>query len=267
MGLVAAVGGACTIGCDTRLLASAQQDFEHVISDDGDTMVRGAGGTRVNGNGFTRVAGNGITLVSGNGITLVSGRGETHVGGTGFTVVERTDPTVVAGNGGTLVIGNGQLTVPGNAAIVAEGANRINAGDRSTVYSSSSNLFTHDGTGAGIIDGGDIEFSGFADAGFTRNVTVQNANSLTVAPGIPTRIQNGTTFTIGCTAQETLENLQRAMELVPDNGQQMAPSIYLSDSFPVSCRYLRIFYLVVGSAALAAASKTFLKNYNTQALD
>lgn len=198
MGLAVAVGVPSQGYGSSTHTVSAQVD--HVIDDDG------------------------TTYVAGNGKTYVDGAGNTYVTGNSFTQVTGNSTTRVIGNGITYVDGNGQLTVPGNAAIVAVGANTINAGDRSTVYSISANLFSHAGTGAGIIDDGDIEFSGFTEDRPTRNVTVQDANSVTVAPGVPMRIQNGTEFTIGRTAQETLENLQRAIRLVPDNSQQMAPS-------------------------------------------
>ncbi len=45
----------------------------------------------------------------------------------------------------------------------------------------------------------------------TRDVTVTETNSLTVAPGISMHIQNGTEFTTGGTAQETAENILRAL--------------------------------------------------------
>lgn len=113
----------------------------------------------------------------------------------------------------------GQLTVTGSASISAEGTNRVNAGADSTIYSVSSNLFTHDGMGGGIIDGGDIEFSGFTEDRPTRNVTVQDANSVTVASGLTMRTQNGTEFTMGETLQETAENILRA--LTPNSLQEI----------------------------------------------
>ncbi len=80
--------------------------------------------------------------------------------------VVRPNPTVVRSTGFHAVDNSAerrQLTVTDDATISARGSNRINAGDRSTVHSISSNLFTHDGMGGGIIDGGGIEFSGFTE--------------------------------------------------------------------------------------------------------
>ena len=65
--------------------------------------------------------------------------------------------------------------------------------------------------GAVDIDAGDITISE-CNEDLSRDVTVNQANSLTVAPGITTRIHhNDTEFRIGATAQETAENILRAL--------------------------------------------------------
>ncbi len=104
--------------------------------------------------------------------------------------------------------------------IRARGNQHIEAGPNTHVHSFSNNELTHEGEGEAKITGpgsvdidvGDVTVSE-CDESLSRNVKVNRANSLTVAPGISTHIQDGTTFTIGHTAQETLENLQRAMGL------------------------------------------------------
>ncbi len=177
------------------------------VNGNGVTQVNGAGGTSVSGNGPTVVAGYGETRVNGNGVTQVDGAGTTWVRGTSTTLVSGNGPTRVGGTGPTWVDGNGMLTVTGDAPITANGANVVNAGEFSTVFSTSSNNFIHNGSGGGTIDCGNIEFSGFTEDRSTRDVTVKGANSLTVAPGVPVRGQNGTAFTMGATREETLNSI------------------------------------------------------------
>lgn len=117
----------------------------------------------------------------------------------------------------------GSLRVTGNAMIRTEGNNQITVGENGHIYSLSAHNIDHEGNGGANFDMGDIIVSGFENEGQSaRNVTVNNANVLIPAPGITMRLQNGTIFETGATAQEMLENLQRAIE-------QQAQRDYLLD--------------------------------------
>ncbi len=108
----------------------------------------------------------------------------------------------------------GSLRVTGDAMIRTEGNNQIVAGENAHIYSLSAHNIDHEGNGGANFDIGDIIVSGFENEGQSaRDVTVNNANFLIPAPGITMRLRNGTTFDIGATAQETQENLQRAIAL------------------------------------------------------
>ncbi len=107
----------------------------------------------------------------------------------------------------------GSIRVTGNAMIRTEGNNQITVGENGHIYSLSAHNIDHEGNGGANFDICDIIVSGFENEGQSaRNVTVNNANFLIPAPGITMRLQDGTIFDIGATAQETLENLQRAIE-------------------------------------------------------
>ncbi len=93
----------------------------------------------------------------------------------------------------------------------------IEAGQNTHVHSFSDNELFHEGagratitgTGAVDIDVGDITLtvSECNEEDLSRNVTVNRANSLTVAPGITMRTQNGDTFVMRPTIRETVEQL------------------------------------------------------------
>ena len=117
-----------------------------------------------------------------------------------------------------------QGTVSGTPQMIqARGNQHIEAGPNTHVHSFSDNELIHEGaglatitgTGAVDIDAGDITISE-CNEDLSRNVTVNQANSLTVAPNVPMRTQNGTEFTMGATREETIDNL------IPD----IQPSAY-----------------------------------------
>ena len=135
----------------------------------------------------------------------------TAVGGGGINI--SSDATV------THSADRGQINVTGGAVINAEGANRINAYEDTTIASTSANQLTHDGDGGVVIDGGSIEVSGSSLDQMERDVTVTMANSVTVNSGITMRTQNGTEFTMGETLQKTAENILRA--LTPNSLQEI----------------------------------------------
>lgn len=105
-----------------------------------------------------------------------------------------------------------------NALDGIQRGNHITAGANSHVHSFSANELTHEGEGLASITGlgpvnidyGEITISECNDD-LSRNVTVNSAGSLTVAPNVNVNLRNGTAFETGKTAQETLRNLLRAM--------------------------------------------------------
>lgn len=105
-----------------------------------------------------------------------------------------------------------------NAIDGIQRGDHITAVANSHVHSFSANELIHEGEGLALIpgpgavdvDAGDVIISECNEY-LSRDVTVNQANSLTVAPGISTRTQNGTEFTMGETLQETAENILRAL--------------------------------------------------------
>lgn len=105
----------------------------------------------------------------------------------------------------------GRQTITGNTMLQVRGTNHIEAWSDTHIHSLSDNELLHEGNGAVNVDRGDIIISDFSNGQETRDVTLNEANSLTVAPGITTRIHNGTEFRIGATVQETAEHILRAL--------------------------------------------------------
>ncbi len=158
---------------------------------------------------LTRVTGPGNTFVSGPGKTLVKGGGTTIVSNAGRAVVRDDVSADIEGDGDILVRGSGDITSTGSGEITSAGSGAIRIlppGARSSD------------------DSADISVSEPSEDTKLRNVTVHNgenvlvvrAQKVTVAkgcanviafPGTTMRTQNGDTFTLGATREETIDNL------------------------------------------------------------
>ncbi len=230
MGLMVSVGGTCTIGGSYRFIASAQtpeeldrrieavlarayeRDLAAGLSEDAAQANREREMQRLLTNpseidAFEAVI-NGeieeVRQVSAGESAIIRALDRLR------TSLERASSTQPAQqNRGTV----GRQTIMGNTMLQVKGTNHIEAWSDTHIHSLSNNDLMHEGNGGVNIDRGDVVISDFSNSQETRDVTVNEANSLTVAPGITMRAQNGTEFTMGATALETLENLQRAMGL------------------------------------------------------
>ncbi len=197
-----------TAGEDSHITSFSQHEVEHQgmggvridpFGDSADILIGAAAGDGVVGRDVTIENANAVAV---NGAVSLA---VTAVGNGGINI--SSDATV------THSADRGQINVTGGAVINADGPNRINAYEGTTIASTSANLLTHDGDGGVVIDGGSIEVSGSSLEQVERDVTVNMANSVTVAmansvtvsSGTTMRTQNGTEFTMGATREETID--------------------------------------------------------------